>query len=218
MGQERKLGFADHQKQSGGSSLKASAKSVLQQLPGVSLAYVAPDNQQYYKQKFADGSEMYCFRRYGTWQDADIDGLHNLINPDQIARLLKQGGTSVVYSHLGKRHPSGKDRQNHIPDATRDDLRNLKAKFDSKELMLSPVSDLLDYLVLRDNISIIGSEVNFRPDGIRYEKLNESDLRSKTFSLARKSVSAEKMIVKIDGVEVKPVLRNESDSILSIVF
>ena len=218
VGQDRKLGFADHQKQSGGSSLKASAKSVLQQLPGVSLAYVAPDNRQYYKQKFADGSELYCFRRYGTWQDADIDGLHHLINAEQIDRLLKQGGTSIVYSHLGKRQPSGTDRKNHIPDTTRDDLSNLKEKFESRELMLSSVSDLLDYLVIRDNISINGSEIDFRSDGIRYEKLDATDLKSKTFSFRRKSLNAANVIVKIDGVEAKPELRNESENAFSIVF
>ncbi len=135
VGQDREMKFQDHVQQSGGNSLKASIKSGLQQIGGASV-YQAPDNRQYYKRKFEDGAELYCFRRYGTWQDADIDGLHNLINPDKIAELIKVGGTSVVYSHLGKRHAKHDGRKNHIPKATKADLHNLKKKFDAKEVML----------------------------------------------------------------------------------
>ena len=45
-----------------------------------------------YKRKFPDGSELYCFKRYGTWKDADIDGLHNLINPEKVTSYSKKEG------------------------------------------------------------------------------------------------------------------------------
>ena len=219
VGQDRKLAFADHKVQSGGSRLKASAKSVLQQVPGIRTGYVAPDNRQYYKRKFADGSELYCFRRYGTWKDADIDGLHNLINPNKLDDLLAKGGTAVVYSHLGKRHPSGEGRQNHIPDTTREDLRNLADKFNSKELMISSVSDMLDYLVIRDNIQVdlAKSEIHFMPDGIRYAALSTDELKGKAFSFHKKQIG-ENPKVLVNGVEYKAESFESDGQILTVRF
>jgi hypothetical protein len=220
VGQDRKLGFSDHKVQSGGSSLKASAKSVLQQVPGIRTGYVAPDNRQYFKKKFPDGSELYCFRRYGTWKDADIDGLHNLINPKKIDQLLQKGGTAIVYSHIGKRHPDGFGRKSHIPDSTRADLRNLKQKFDSKELMLSSISAMLDYLVIRDNLEVDSknSIINFKPDGIRYENLSEDDLKGMHFSFLTKQLGTDSPKVVLDGKAVSVETEQHEGQITSIHF
>jgi len=219
IGQGRNLRFQDHKQQSGGSALKASAKSVLQQLPSVSLAYVAPDNRQYYPQTFADGSTLYCFRRYGTWIDADIDGLHNLIEPDNIESLLSVGGTSIIYSHLGKRHSKHSGRENHIPDTTRDDLRNISKKYKTQELMVSSVSDMLDYLILRDNVEVENNSViHFKPDGIRFEILNLEDVNGKVFSFKKKGLNVKNVQVKLNNAVVKPEVRPESDNVFSIVF
>lgn len=220
VGQDRKLAFADHKVQSGGSRIKASAKSVLQQVPGIRRGYVAPDNSQYHRRKFPDGSELYCFKRYGTWKDADIDGLHNLINPDKVDELLEKGGTAIVYSHLGKRHPSGADRKNHIPDSTRSDLKNLKDKFDAEELMLSDISGMLDYLVLRDNVQVRneGSEIEFCSDGIRFEKLTLEDLKGKSFSFGKRHLKSSKPTVKLDGDVVEVEIIENTDNVVTIKF
>ena len=220
IGQDRKLNFADHQLQSGGSTIKASAKSVLQQMPGIRMSYVAPDNSQYAKKKFADGSELYVFKRYGTWQDADIDGLHNLINPKRIDQLLSKGGTAIIYSHLGKRHSKDSGRKNHIPDTTRADLKNVKEKFTANELMVSSVSDLLDYLVLRDCIEIdaSASEIRINPDGISFETLSSESLKGKTFSFHAKGFNLNSLKVFVHGnvVDVKPTVH--SNATFSLAF
>lgn len=220
VGQDRELEFADYRLQSGGSSIKASAKSVLNQIPGVRRGYVAPDNSQYAKRKFEDGSELYCFRRYGTWKDADIDGLNNLINPQKMDELLAKAGTAVVYSHLGKRHPKGKDRDQHIPDSTRNSLENLKALYDAKELMISSVSEMLDYLVLRDNLDVspAAGVIEFQSDEIRFKNLSIKDLKDKTFSFHSKQLKNNNPTVKIDGTKVEASIEENSSEILSVRF
>lgn len=220
VGQDRDMQFDDHKTQSGGSGLKATLKSSLQQLPGGSALYASPDNKQYHKHEFKDGSEMYCFKRFGTWPDADIDGLHNLINPEIIDKLLSTGGTAVVYTHLGKRHSSGKDRKQHIPASTRADLLNLKEKFDSKELMISPLSQMLEYLVLRDHIQMDPSanQINFRSDGICFIQLRSKDLNGMKFSFIARGWNLDILKVLVDGTEVKPQFVSESNEVFSIVF
>ena len=220
VGQDRKLVFADYRLQSGGNRLKASAKSVLHQMPSIRTGYVAPDNRQYNRKKFADGSELYCFRRYGTWQDADIDGLHNLINPTKIDELIKQSGTAIVYSHLGKRYSKDSGRKNHIPETTREDFKNVKQKFEAGELMVSSTSDLLDYLVLRDRIEVdvVASEIRINPDGISFEKLTSESLSGKTFSFHSKGINLNKLKVIVDGnvADIKPTIH--SNEVFSLAF
>lgn len=218
IGQDRELAFGDHRKQSGGSRLKASAKSILQQLPGISLAYVAPDNRQYYARTFEDGRQMYCFPRYGTWKAADIDGLHSLISPEKVSELLRTGGTSIVYSHLGKRHSAHAGRSSHIPESTKTDLRNIREKFNARELMVSPVSEMLDHLVLRDHLKIAGNKIDFRSDGIRFGKLSVEDLKDKYFSFNLNDTDQKSVKVSIDGIDVSFELRKETEKIVSIVF
>lgn len=219
VGQDREMKFDDHVKQSGGSSLKASIKSGLQQL-GTSSVYQAPDNTQYYKRKFEDGSFMYCFRRYGTWQDADIDGLHNLINPEKIEELINAEGTAVVYSHLGKRHSKESDRTNHIPDTTRADLRNLKEKYEAKEIMVSSVSKMLDFLVLRDNIQVDSknSKINLVADGVSFEELSSNSLSGFSFSFLKEGFDLEKLKVSVDGKETDSPQIELSNNVFTIHF
>jgi hypothetical protein len=219
VGQDREMKFDDHVRQSGGSSLKASIKSGLQRF-GISSAYQAPDNMQYYKRKFEDGSYMYCFKRYGTWQDADIDGLHNLINPEKIEELINAEGTAIVYSHLGKRHSKESNRTNHIPDTTRSDLRNLKEKYEAKEVMVSSASRLLDYLVLRDNIEIDLNkyEVNFNADGVSFQELNSDSLARFSFSFLKEGFNLEKLKVLIVGTRVDSYQIESSDKVFTIHF
>lgn len=219
VGQDREMKFDDHVKQSGGSSLKASIKSGLQQI-GSSSVYQTPDNTQYYKRQFEDGSFMYCFKRYGTWQDADIDGLHNLINPKKIEELIKAKGTAVVYSHLGKRHSKESSRTNHIPDTTRADLRNLKEKYEAKDIMVSSVSKMLDYLVLRDNIELESpsSKINFKSDEVSFQELSLKSLAGFSFSFQEKGFDLDGLKVLIDGIEVATPQIERSNQVFTIHF
>jgi hypothetical protein len=219
IGQDRELDFMAHKALSGGSAVKAVAKTVLNHLPVMPARFSeSNDNRQYVARTFEDGRKMYCFPRYGTWKDADIDGLHSLIDPARIDELLSFGGTAIVYSHLGKRQSDKGGRSSHIPETTKNDLRNIRAEFDAGHLMVSSVSGMLDHLVLRDHLKIVGRTIDLRSDGIRFEKLKMSDLAGKHFSFSSNGMDLEKIKVCVDGVEVNFELRKENPKVFSIVF
>jgi len=142
-------------------------------------------NSQYFAHTFGDGQTLYCFRRHGTWDDADIDGLAKLVSPAAVDELLERQGTCIAYTHLGKRRAGRSGDEQHIPPATRAALLNLRRRHEDRVLMLSPISTLLDYLVLRDGLAIApdGSWIDFRPDGIRFPTLGAADLGGHAFGL-----------------------------------
>lgn len=141
-------------------------------------------NNQLWATPFADGNKFYCFNRYGTWHDADIDGLAQIISPKNIELLIQRQGTCVAYTHLGKRKPFRQAEDKHIPEATQKALENIHRLFHEQVLMLSSISGMLDYLVLRNNIQISDSEktIRFNADGIRYQKITKADLQAHRFS------------------------------------
>ncbi len=218
IGQDRELNFSDYDRLHGGNALKAAVKSTLHRVPSDSGVFAQPDNRQYYKHRFPDGAILYCFRRYGTWQDADINGLYNVIKPELIEQLIRSEGTSIVYTHLGKRHVDSMGNKKHIPKNTRSALKHLSAKFKSKELMISPVSEMLDYMVIRDNILVNPNKghIDFRSDGIRYQPLKISDLHGKIFSFNKGGFNTENLKVSVDEMSVEFQLMKESEGVFSI--
>lgn len=143
-------------------------------------------NSQYYPVSFPDGSTHYCFRRFGTWVDADIYGLGNVLRQENIDKLLKRKGTMVVYTHLGKRPHNKMHLDYHIPEKTKCALQNISNLYNEKKLMISPLSKLLDYLVIRDNIVVIPEEnkIEFKPDNIRFKQMGQSELKGHKFSFS----------------------------------
>jgi hypothetical protein len=176
-------------------------------------------NRQYYPHRFADGRTLYCFRRYGTWRDADIDGLATLISPDNVDRLLSREGTCIVYSHLGKRRAARRGEATHIPPATRAALANLRSRYEQGALKLSPLSTLLDYLVLRDHVAIAagGEYIDFRPDGIRYARLEPADLAGHIFGL-RIAGRARDIEVRVAGRPVTAAITRLEDHCYMVSF
>ncbi|MCW3125176.1 MAG: hypothetical protein JWO03_834, partial [Bacteroidetes bacterium] len=181
--QDTDLPYASYLKDMGMSRSKRLIYPLLNTAAGNSrlgqfLPSITNDNKQVWSHLFPDGRKLYCFIRYGTWEDADIDGLANIISPSNISKLLERGGTCIAYTHLGKRKPSRANDKQHIPETTRAALKNLKAQYEGKSLMLSSISTMLDYLVIRDNIVIddTSGTINFKPDGIRFKKLTPEDL------------------------------------------
>ena len=150
------------------------------------------------KHSFDDGTTLYLFKRFGNWRDADILGLSNVISKKNINKLLKSRGVMVAYTHLGKTNPKSKE-PNHIPQKTKECLRNVKQLVDSKELQFSSLSKMLDYLVLRDNAFIKKNEIHFMPDGIRFQELRPKDFVGQVFSFKSK--------LKINEIQV--FLNNE---------
>lgn len=220
IGQDRELNFSDYDRLHGGNSLKAAVRSTLHRLPSESGVFAQPDNRQYYKHLFPDRSELYCFRRYGTWKDADITGLGNIIKPKLMDELIRSEGTAVVYTHLGKRQLADMSNAQHIPKKTRAALRYVNGKFRSKELMVSSVSELLDYLVIRDHIQVDRSKdlIDLISDGTRYTALSQTDLQGKVFSFRQKGFDPRNIKVCVDGQPVNCRVEIGSNSIFSVYF
>ena len=178
-------------------------------------------NRQYFAHTFADGRTLYCFRRYGTWKDADIDGLGQLIAPERIAELLDRQATCIVYTHLGKRRASRRTDSAHIPPETRAALAHLRRQHDERALRLSPVSTLLDYLVIRDAIAVSPAAdwIDFRPDGIRFTQLTAADLAGSEFGLRIDDPGlAERLEIRIAGRKAEAQLRQHDDRHYTVRF
>lgn len=147
------------------------------------FGYVRHDTRQLRAHTMPDGSRFHIFPRFGHWDWADIDGLAEGLSPSRMDALVNHGGTAIVYTHLGKRQAARVDDPEHIPAATREALGALKDRFASGELMLSPTSTLLDYLVLRQHALLTPRGLDLRGDGIRFDTLTAADLVDQRFTL-----------------------------------
>lgn len=153
-------------------------------LPIVTGRLIPPDgNVLLTKKQFPDGQQLYLFKRYGFWKEADIVGLAKVIAPANIDELLQKEGAMIAYTHLGKKRPNFNENK-HVPEATRACLQYIKKKSIEKQLLFSPVSKLLDYVVLRNHLEVSKEDIVFRPDGIRFNTLTATDLKGFTFSFS----------------------------------
>jgi hypothetical protein len=147
------------------------------------FSYRPEGNTQYFPHVFADGRTLYCFRRYGFWPFADVDGFGAVIAPQFIDKLVAMRGTSIIYTHLGKRRANRVHDKRHIPPHTENAVRLLSRRWAQGEVMLSSTSRLLDYLILRDQARVADGCIDFRPDGIRFETLTAADLEGFAFGV-----------------------------------
>lgn len=197
LGQDRPLSTWQRYRQRAAdipTALSNYAKHIIGNTLGVGTAFreQLPDNAQYRVRRFADGNTFYTFQRHGTWLDADIDGLGRLLTPERTDQLIKIGGTCILYSHLGKRPVDRMHETEHIPPATRSALRHLQERWKAGELHLSSVSHLLDYLVLRDNLSVDeqAGVIRFHADGIAFTTVDATELAGHSFSFRRMRIPA----------------------------
>jgi hypothetical protein len=172
--------------------------------------YDAGGNTQYARHRFADGRELYRFRRYGYWQLADIDALGRLLDGSTLTELVRRGGTMVVYTHLGKASRTEPSRGAHVPPHTETALRDLTARYRDGEVAVSSVSRLLDYLVLRDSCELRAGRVDFRADGVRFKELTAADLRGFELGLTGDAGSIE---VTCEGLHVAADVSSRGDRV-----
>ncbi len=180
-----------------------------------------PDNRLYFPYEFPDGNKLYCFTRYGLWSHADIYGLGKVISPKNIDRLLKNEGAMITYTHLGKRPSSKLKEPFHIPEGTKLAFEYIKEKYDQKELMVSPISDLLDYSVLRDYIKCNASSnsIELVPDGIRYTTISQKDVSGKKFSFNDNEMDEKRLVVKSETTNLEfDLIKENVPHIFSIQF
>tara|TARA_B100001939_G_C16889113_1_gene594508 strand:+ start:96 stop:1277 length:1182 start_codon:yes stop_codon:yes gene_type:complete len=226
VGQDRKISSYEYFKLECSSRFNTIIKTILNKIVKSKklrkkLRINKPENKQYYTYLFPDGNKLYCFTRYGNWKDSDIYGLGNIISPKKIDELISNQSTMVVYTHLGKRPKSKKEKHFHIPEATKKSLKNVSEKFKSKQLMVSPLSIMLDYLVLRDNIKLFPKKnlIEFCSDGIRYNQIQQSDLNGKKFSFNNNFFDLENIQVISNGKSLKFNIKIENENkIFSIIF
>lgn len=183
IGQDRKVNFFEW---GGAFSLKPRLSYLIRQVFPMMLSRggikkISKKYELLYENQFPDGTKLYCFNRFGKWKHADILGLSKIISKQNIDKLIHKKGAMVAYTHLGKRNPEYSG-ESHVPEETVECFEYVKKKHEEKSLMFSPVSELLDYVVLRNNMEINGNQINFKSDGIRFTKLQESDLSRFRFS------------------------------------
>ncbi|MBK7945996.1 MAG: hypothetical protein IPJ85_12145 [Flavobacteriales bacterium] len=186
LGQDRPLSDWSQQRARESSSLDTSLRLAARRMRAMTGAEVRHhDNLAYRPHRFPDGQTLYTFQRHGVWEWADIDGLGALLAPDRIEKLIRTGGTCIAYTHLGKRHARRTNSDRHITDGTMRSLENLRATWQSGALMLSSVSRMLDYLVLRDHLEIDSTEnaVRLVPDGIAFTRITPDLLQGHRFTI-----------------------------------
>lgn len=178
--------------------------------------YTEESTRLYYPMRFPDGRSLYAFWRYGSWELADITGLGTLLGAAELDALTAAGAACIVYSHLGKRNANADASGPHIPDGTRRALEDVRGRFERKEMMLSSVSDLLDYSVLRDHAQVNGRRIDFRSDSIRFPSLSPGDLANHTFGVTTTAERrAENLEVFCDGQPISAQVQNEAKGCLA---
>ena len=194
IGQDRPLTRSEWYRNAHGDGLKARGLSlsdrwgrrVLHKLQSPLLSYEDGINRQLYPQTMPDGCRLHIFRRYTHWPLADIDGFGEVIAPAMVDQLITNQGTAVVYTHLGKRR-AGRDDGDHIPPSTRASLDYLAQRHRDGAVQISATSKLLDYLILRDALTLDDGALHFQADGVRFETLQPSDLDGHTFGFRTRS-------------------------------
>ncbi|MBK9175778.1 MAG: hypothetical protein IPM46_05455 [Flavobacteriales bacterium] len=141
-------------------------------------------NGAYRAMGFPDGNQLYSFVRFGDPPQADIHGLGELLAAATLDRLASTGGTMIIYTHLGKRRPAAMGDARHIPLHTEAALRDLHRRYQRSEIMISSVSRLLDYLILRDHIQIDRAQrvIRFSADGIAFDRVGQQELSGHAFT------------------------------------
>ncbi len=170
---------------------------------------------------FDDGKRMYSFRRCGTWNEAHIDGIPKIVNEISLNKLVKNGGVCFLYTHLGKKMADANNDE-HITKETIDSFSLLKKYYEDKLINMSSFSKLLDYIILKEYLSINNdrNELKFLPDGIRYANLKSSDLKGHCFSfMVNKRFDTDnlKIYVGSDLSNNHKIVREKSD-IFTVYF
>lgn len=196
--------------------MDVTMKPLWDKVGATAFSYAPDKNRQYYRKTFADSQTFYCFTRYGQWGLANIDGLGEMVAPEEIDRLIDLGGTAIIYTHLGKRRACRIDDDKHIPPYTLNALRHLAIRYSERKIMLSPTSSLLDYLVLRDHAKVNGRHIDFRSDGITFKSLEVDDLDGFEFGI----YSSKEGSIKItcNGSEVKHTIVAMGNGFFRLLF
>jgi hypothetical protein len=220
VGQDRPLGRREWYARTKGDALLWAAADVLgrplwRRVAAQKFDYDPAGNRPWRTHRFPDGRSLYAFRRYGRWALAEIDGLGSLLAPEAVDELSRVSGTMIAYTHLGKRPADRASDPHHVPPRTADALRDLARRHREGEVMVSSVSRLLDYLVLRDHAVVADGRLDLRPDGLRFTEVGPAALAGLEFGLAGRTGRLE---VRAEGVPIAADVRAVGDDVWRVAF
>lgn len=225
MGQDRPLPWLRYHIQRTGSTGRGLADHVkhrMGEVLGVGAGFRSQfqDNAAYRPHRFPDGRVLYVFQRYGTWQRADIHGFGQLLARPELERLLNSGGICIAYTHLGKRPVAHMNDPEHIPAHTRQALTAVMDLYRKRELMVSPLSTMLDHLVLRDHIRVDRAKkrITFQADGIAYQTVGNADLAGHAFSFQLKDDLGDGWTFTGSSEPVHPRIERAAERITTLTF
>ncbi|MBK8497700.1 MAG: hypothetical protein IPL52_02505 [Flavobacteriales bacterium] len=225
LGQDRPLSFWGLQRARNANRRSAAlvtAKHAVGKMLGIGEAFRSQfrDNAAYRPHRFPDGSVLYTFPRHGTWADADIDGLGRLLAPLRTDALLRNGGTCILYTHLGKRPADRMREHTHIPPHTLGGLRYLHDRWKEGSIILSSASRLLDYLVLRDHLVVDEEQgvIRFHADGIAFTQVEASDLAGHRFTFVGSGLDPANLKVSGTAGMIPHVTEEHGNDGITITF
>lgn len=136
------------------ATLKAAGKETAK----IALAYAGSrrfalhrGNALYQVVQLQDRQRFFEFQRSnphwgGLSTGHDSVGLAYVLRREYLQHLVRQGGTSIIYTHLGL----GSEPPGYLPQATRNALHDLAAAYHDGDIYITTTSRLLNYSVYRD--------------------------------------------------------------------
>jgi len=102
--------------------------------------------------KLRNGQEVIEFMRStfhwgGISYDDTAEGLNDVLTNEKLDLLVKRGGVSIIYTHLGKLKGSRK-----FPDKTVAALKRLKRYYEDKKILVTTTSRLLKYFDMLESL------------------------------------------------------------------
>ncbi|MFW5708806.1 MAG: hypothetical protein ACOCX5_01165 [Chloroflexota bacterium] len=103
--------------------------------------------------RLMDGHLFFEFQRSNPYWGGISKGhssteLAYILRPEALSKQIHQGGTSIIYTHLGL----GSAPPSYLPPPTRRALRDLAAAYYSGDIYVTTTSRLLNYSVYRDHL------------------------------------------------------------------
>jgi len=94
--------------------------------------------------KLRDGQKVYEFIRYGDNHKSALENIPQILNKKVIKKLIKSGGITILYTHLGKKSFN----DDSISEEIKQVFRNLKDAYEKGDLLITTTSKILNYLVV----------------------------------------------------------------------
>jgi len=160
-----------------------------------------------------DGSKVYTFKRFGSWDKGTSDDLPEIISRANLDTLKRKNGYMIVYTHLGKRKSK---KPPLLSIEAQEALRTLSEEYYGGEIYITTTSKLLNYNIAHKSLSwhcssqdgLVSIVIDKVADKVRGDYLPiPEQLQGITFYTPH----AEKTRVFIRSDEIADIQRNPRD-------